>query len=119
MARANTRANIHHTVGLLGSVVREIRLIWRLLVSRQVPFWTKLIPVATVLYVLSPIDLTPDLLLGLGQLDDAAVFLIGLNLFLELCPRDVVARVRREMTQPPDPENAADVVEGIYRVLDD
>lgn len=119
VTRGNAGPNIHRTVGLIGTIVREIRLILRLLGDRQVPIYTKLIPVFTVLYVLSPIDLTPDPILGLGQLDDAAIFLIGLNLFVELCPRDVVARLRRDMTAQPARDDDTEVVDATYRVLDD
>jgi uncharacterized membrane protein YkvA (DUF1232 family) len=37
-----------------------------------------------------PTDILPDFLIGVGQLDDLAVILGGLRLFLRLCPRDVV-----------------------------
>jgi uncharacterized membrane protein YkvA (DUF1232 family) len=34
--------------------------------------------------------LLPDFLIGVGQLDDLAVILGGLKLFLRLCPGEVV-----------------------------
>ncbi|MEA3338874.1 MAG: DUF1232 domain-containing protein, partial [Chloroflexota bacterium] len=37
-----------------------------------------------------PMDIIPDMALGLGQLDDLAVVLLGLKLFIELAPPDVV-----------------------------
>jgi uncharacterized membrane protein YkvA (DUF1232 family) len=119
VTRSGGGPNIQHTVGLLGTISREIRLIVRLLADRQVPITTKLVPLLTVLYILSPIDLIPDPVLGLGQVDDAAIFLIGLNLFLELCPRNVVDRLRREMKAQPTPQDDTDVVDGTYRVLDE
>jgi uncharacterized membrane protein YkvA (DUF1232 family) len=119
VTRGKAGPNIQNTVGLIGTVAREIRLILRLLANRQVPIYTKLIPVFTVLYIVSPLDLTPDPILGLGQLDDAAILLLGLNLFVELCPRDVVAQLRREMSEPPVRDDDADVVDTTYRVLDD
>ncbi len=74
----------------LQEIVRHAQLAWRLFQDKRVPIWTKLIPPATLLYVLSPIDLIPDVVVGLGQLDDIAVVLIGMKLFIELAPRDVV-----------------------------
>jgi uncharacterized membrane protein YkvA (DUF1232 family) len=38
-----------------------------------------------------PTDLVPDFFIGVGQLDDLAVVLGGLKLFLRLCPEAVVA----------------------------
>ena len=74
----------------LQEMVRHARLAWRLFQDERVPVWTKLIPPAALLYVLSPIDFIPDVMVGLGQLDDIAVVLIGMKLFIELAPRDVV-----------------------------
>jgi uncharacterized membrane protein YkvA (DUF1232 family) len=58
--------------------------------DERVPTWTKFIPPAALLYVLFPVDIIPDMVAGLGQLDDLAVMLIGVKLFIELAPRDVV-----------------------------
>ena len=43
-------------------LVMEAKLIWRLLLDGRVSLWTKLIPAAAVLYVLSPVDFIPDVL---------------------------------------------------------
>lgn len=77
-------------VGWLQELVRQARLAWRLMRDKRVPMWTKLIPPAAFLYVLFPVDFIPDLIAGLGQLDDIAVVLIGVRLFIELAPRKVV-----------------------------
>ena len=74
----------------LQDAARQARLAWRLFWDRRVPLWTKLIPPAALGYVLFPVDIIPDVALGLGQLDDIAVFLIGIKLFIELAPPDVV-----------------------------
>lgn len=71
-------------------VARQARLAWRLLGDQRVPLWTKFIPPLALAYVIFPIDLIPDVALGLGQLDDVAVLLIGVKLFIELAPPDVV-----------------------------
>ena len=69
---------------------RQTRLAWRLFWDQRVPLWTKLIPPAALAYLIFPIDIIPDVALGLGQLDDIAVLLIGIKLFIELAPPDVV-----------------------------
>ncbi len=71
-------------------VARQARLAWRLLWDQRVPLWTKLIPPAALAYVIFPVDILPDLMPGLGQLDDIAILLIGVKLFIELAPPDVV-----------------------------
>ncbi|MGB9777009.1 MAG: YkvA family protein, partial [Anaerolineae bacterium] len=71
-------------------LVRQLRLAWRLFKDRRVPWALKLIPPAALIYVLAPIDILPDLGLGLGQLDDIAIVLLALKLFIELAPAEVV-----------------------------
>jgi uncharacterized membrane protein YkvA (DUF1232 family) len=71
-------------------LIRQFRLAWRLFKDRRVPWVLKLIPPAALIYVLSPIDILPDLSLGLGQLDDIAIVLLSLKLFIELAPPEVV-----------------------------
>ena len=77
--------------GLLWSLVSHLRLGVRLVREPRVPVVLKLVPVLVGLYVLSPIDLVPDLLPVLGQLDDLAIVAAGLELFVRLCPPATVA----------------------------
>jgi uncharacterized membrane protein YkvA (DUF1232 family) len=75
----------------LRRTVRQVRLVWRLFWDRRVSFWSKLIPPAVLAYVLSPVDFLSDVpFLGFNQLDDLAILLLGLKIFLELAPADVV-----------------------------
>lgn len=75
----------------LKEMVRQLRLTWRLLWDGRVPLWTKVIPPAVLAYVISPIDILPDFPpMGLNQLDDLAVLLLGVRLFIELAPPGVV-----------------------------
>jgi uncharacterized membrane protein YkvA (DUF1232 family) len=50
----------------------------------------KAVPVLAGVYVVSPLDLIPDALPILGQLDDLGVLLLALRLFLRLCPGEAV-----------------------------
>jgi uncharacterized membrane protein YkvA (DUF1232 family) len=67
-----------------------VRLHWRLFRDVRVPLWPKALLVAGVVYVASPVDLLPDWLLVLGQLDDLAIFLLAVRTFLNGCPPHVV-----------------------------
>jgi uncharacterized membrane protein YkvA (DUF1232 family) len=62
-------------------VIYQFKLTWRLLQDRRVPIWNKFIPFAALLYVLSPLDLIPDVIVGLGQLDDVGIVLLSMRLF--------------------------------------
>ena len=104
-------------------VSRQARLAWRLFWDKRVPTWTKLIPPVALAYVAFPVDLIPDVALGLGQLDDLAVLLIGVKLFIELSPPDVVhehlralgARIK-EWQVVDEAGKPADVIEGRYEL---
>jgi len=62
-----------------------------LMSDRRVNFFLKLLPIASLVYLVSPVDLAPGLALPIiGALDDAAVLWLGLSLFMSLCPDDVV-----------------------------
>jgi uncharacterized membrane protein YkvA (DUF1232 family) len=95
-------------VGLLAATAKQARLILRLLRDRRVPVWPKLIIPATIAYIVSPIDLLADPILGLGQIDDVAVFFIGMKLFVELCPTHIV----REHL-----DDLSSVISGSYRIV--
>lgn len=92
------------------SVIRQARLAWRLFWDRRVPAGPKLLPLATLAYVLSPIDLLPDVVIGLGQLDDLALFLLGLQVFTLICPRAIVEAILKEMDDG--------VIDGEWRASD-
>lgn len=66
------------------------RLVWGLARDKRVPNTQKLILVGIVGYLLMPIDVIPDFLPILGQLDDVAIVLLGLDLFIKTAPQDVV-----------------------------
>jgi len=87
---------------------QQFRMVWRLLLDGRVPVLTKLIPLLAALYVISPVDLVPDLVLGFGQLDDLVVFLLGLRLFIDVCPPDLVqefeAGETNPVSAPPNPQ---------------
>lgn len=77
-------------ISALKDLFRQVQLAWRLFVDPRVPWITKIIPPAALIYILSPIDILPDLSLGLGQLDDLAILLLGIKLFIELAPAEIV-----------------------------
>ena len=66
------------------------KLFSRLIKDPRVAASPKLVVAGILAYVILPTDLLPDFLIGVGQLDDLAVILGGLKLFLRLCPSEVV-----------------------------
>jgi uncharacterized membrane protein YkvA (DUF1232 family) len=77
--------------GVISGILFQLRLTWRLIRDPRVPGALKLlIPGLVALYTVAPVDVVPDFLLGLGQLDDLSIILAALALFSRLAPRSVV-----------------------------
>lgn len=70
---------------------RRLALPWRLLRDPRVPLPAKAIVPLVFFYLAMPIDLVPDFIPVLGQLDDLLVMALGAWLFLRLCPYEVLA----------------------------
>lgn len=100
------------------TVLAQLRLVVRLLREPRVPLLTKAVPILAAVYVVSPIDVLPDMLPGLGQIDDLTLMLIALAVFLRLCPAATVAFHRAAIDQgrrySPMPM-AGDVVDAEWR----
>lgn len=96
---------------LIETVINELKLIWRLILDRRVALWVKGIPLAALLYILSPLDLIPDMIIGLGQLDDLGILLGSLRLFKSMVPEAIIHE-HREIIEG----NIVDVTD--YQVLD-
>lgn len=109
MGRNRARPDAQEVLNLLSEVIKEARLTWYLLTDRRVSPWVKMIPLATLLYILSPIDFLPDPILGLGQLDDLAALIMGVKLFIEMCPGEIVREYLEKMAS----------MAGSYRVIEE
>lgn len=70
----------------------KVRLLWGMFRDPAVPRRAKAVLPVTALYLASPIDLIPDFIPVLGQIDDVIVLALGLGIFLLLTPRDIVER---------------------------
>ncbi|HUE40094.1 MAG TPA: DUF1232 domain-containing protein [Candidatus Binatia bacterium] len=80
-----------------------IRLYWRLFRDRRVSVLAKALLVATLAYVVWPLDIIPDFLPVIGEMDDLGIAIAGLWLFIRLCPPEVVLERVREISTRTDP----------------
>lgn len=104
--------------GMFEGLALRIKLILRLMADRRVNFFLKILPAFTAAYLF-----IPDLVIG--PLDDAAVIWLGLTLFVELCPPEVVEEHTRALRaalegsrkEPPasHPPKDDDIIEGEYQ----
>jgi uncharacterized membrane protein YkvA (DUF1232 family) len=115
-------SDLRETAGFVGGLFTQIRLAWRLYKDGRVSGWVKLIPMAGLLYLLSPVDLLPDLLLpGLGEVDDVVMLLLALKMFVDLSPQSIVREHLRDISglAKKEPRTSEPYIDVPYRVIDD
>jgi uncharacterized membrane protein YkvA (DUF1232 family) len=99
--------------GVLRDLVLRFKLIVRLMGDKRVNPFVKLLPVASLAYLIWPIDLIPGVVLPVvGALDDVALVSLGAYLFIEFCPPDVVQEHMQKLT------SNIDIVEGSDEIVD-
>ena len=80
-------------------VFRRLRTAWRIyriaLSDKRTPFAAKALPWMGLLYLISPIDLVPDVLPVIGQMDDVTILVIFLLWAFRLIPKDLKRNVTR------------------------
>jgi uncharacterized membrane protein YkvA (DUF1232 family) len=82
-------------------VFAELRLAWRVLGDDRVSAARFVLPALMALYVISPVDILPDFVLGLGQADDVGVIVVAIlviaRLLVWLAPQPIVGEHLRQM----------------------
>ncbi|HEX6270480.1 MAG TPA: YkvA family protein [Anaerolineales bacterium] len=98
--------------GMMRDLVKRLKLIGRLMADRRVSSFLKLLPLASVAYLIFPFDLAPGVVFPIvGALDDAAILWIGSTLFVELCPPNVVKEHMQELESNLDDSFSDEVVD--------
>jgi len=69
---------------------RKLRLARAMARDRRIPLAIRAIPPALVLYLAMPLDIVPDFIPVLGQLDDVIIVVLGVGLLLRFTPRQVL-----------------------------
>lgn len=75
----------------------DARHLWVALRHPQAPVWLKLGSAGLVLYLISPIDLLPDVVPVLGMVDDLVLIPLAMRWMLNRLPE----HLRAEKTQKP------------------
>ena len=87
--RKNRKVVVPAQGGMTRDIVNRLKLIFKLMGDPRVSPLVKLIPVGALVYLISPVDIIMGIP-GFAALDDAAILWMGSNLFVELCPPEVV-----------------------------
>ena len=108
------------------------KLAWNLFRDPNVSPWLRFgLPVIGLIYLISPIDILPDVIPVLGQMDDVAVLMLLAQLLITLAPDNVVNMYRQatqaagvnpepapaeaETTAPVEPDD--EVIDTEYQVV--
>lgn len=92
-----------------------LRVSWLLFWDGRVFPLLKILPLAAVLYVLSPVDFLRDFKLGIGQIDDVIVAGVLLTLFVVVSPRKLV---REHIHGPNNDGDGPDPIDGKFHYVD-
>lgn len=97
--------------GMWHDLVLRFKLIVRLIGDNRVNPFIKLLPLGSIVYLIFPFDLI-SVIPGISALDDVAIVSLGMYLFIEFCPPDVVQEHMQKLT------SNMDIVEGNDEVVD-
>lgn len=78
---------------------KELALVWAMLRDPRTPGAAKLTALLAVLYVVSPVDLIPDVVPLLGWLDDGVVAMLLLRLAMQFLPPELHGALRAQVEQ--------------------
>ena len=67
----------------------------------RVPWYAKALMALTIGYAISPIDLIPDFIPVIGQIDDLIIVPAGISLALKMIPKNVMEEYRQKARTEP------------------
>jgi uncharacterized membrane protein YkvA (DUF1232 family) len=82
---------------------KKFHTLRRALVHPGVPWYAKAVCGCALAYVASPIQLIPNFIPVIGQLDDVLVIALSLRLLKRCCPASVLQDCQRDATLPIAP----------------
>ena len=97
MAKKSPQSIIPSQGGILAELSLRVKLVFRLIADPRVSPWAKLVPIAGLIYWISPFDLIMGIP-GLDAVDDVAILYFAQYMFVELCPPEVVREISKQLT---------------------
>ncbi len=82
---------------IMADVKREFEVLKYVAGHPRLPLRCKFLAGFLVAYALSPIDLIPDFIPVLGQLDDLIIIPVGIWILYKLIPADIMEEARSEI----------------------
>ncbi|CAG9163531.1 YkvA family protein [Cupriavidus pampae] len=73
---------------------RDGRMLWFALRHPDAPVWLRPATIALLVYAVSPIDLIPDFVAGLGIVDDVVLIPLAVHLMLKRLPPHIMRQAQ-------------------------
>ena len=90
-ARGAPRTGAKKTVmGYIGELPRFLRLLWGLLTDSRVAVLDKVLVAGAIAYIVAPVDIIPDFIPFLGEVDDVYLLVMSLRRLMENAGRAVM-----------------------------
>jgi uncharacterized membrane protein YkvA (DUF1232 family) len=86
-------------------VILEGFILYLILIHQQCPWYARLFVLIPMAYIFSPVDIIPDAIPIMGQLDDLAVARYSYILLLKIVPKGVLEGCREKAQIKLSPEN--------------
>jgi uncharacterized membrane protein YkvA (DUF1232 family) len=87
----------------------QYRIVLRALVHPRVPWYAKLVCGCAALYVASPIQLIPNFIPIIGQMDDVLVIALSIKFLKRFIPPAVLEECQQVSRQPAGSEISVDI----------
>jgi uncharacterized membrane protein YkvA (DUF1232 family) len=75
---------------------KEIMMVWAMLRNPAAPALSKLVALLAVVYIISPVDLIPDVIPILGWIDDGVITLLLFQLAFKLLPKEMYESLKAQ-----------------------
>lgn len=77
----------------------EITVLYRASKDPRLPWYAKALMVVIIGYAMSPIDLIPDFIPVIGQVDDLILIPLGIYILLKIVPKEIIDEHRKKLLQ--------------------
>jgi uncharacterized membrane protein YkvA (DUF1232 family) len=75
---------------------KEIMMVWAMLRNPAAPGVSKIVALLAAVYIISPVDLVPDVLPILGWLDDGVISILLFKLAFKLLPKEMYESLKAQ-----------------------
>jgi uncharacterized membrane protein YkvA (DUF1232 family) len=96
--------SVHKLKNSIKQVFKQFRIMRRALLHPQVPWHAKAVAGCAVLYVVSPIQIIPNFIPIIGQMDDVLVVTLGIRYLRRCVPQSVLDECESNSRVLPKPK---------------